>query len=88
MGSIVRGMGRAVFGATVSTCFRRAPAFPDSHLSHSQAMILGGVTPAFLLFDSAKARAKRAAMFPRSVLLAAAVSAFKRLRAILPREER
>jgi len=86
MGSIDRGKGRAASGATAYG--RLAPGFSDSFLSHSQAMILGGVAPQFLLFDAPEARAKRAAMYPRLVLSAYAVSALKRLRATRRREER
>ena len=75
MGSIDRGMGRAVLGATASACVRLLPGLSDSLLSHSQAMISGGVAPTFLLFGSLKAKANRAAMYPKSVLSAHAVSA-------------
>jgi hypothetical protein len=88
MGSIDRGKGRAASGATASAYGRFSPGFSDSLLSHSQAMILGGVAPQFLLFDGPEAGAKRAAMYPRSVLSACAVSTPKRLRATRRREER
>jgi len=88
MGLIDRGMGRAASGATASGAVRVSPGLPDSFLSHSQATILGGVTPQFLLFDDPKARAKRAAMYPKSELPAYAVSAPTRSRAIPSREER
>ena len=88
MGSIDRGMGRAVLGATASACVRLLPGLSDSPVSHSQAMISGGVAPTFLLFDSLKAKANRAAMYPKSVLSACAVSAPKCSGAILPREAR
>ena len=89
MGSIDRGMGRAAFGATASAYDRwLLPAFSDSSLSHSQAMILGGVGRDFLLFDGLKRERKRAAMFPGSVLSAYAVSALKSAFAFSEREER
>jgi hypothetical protein len=88
MGSIDRGMGRAVLGATASACVRLLPGLSDSPLSHSQAMISGGVAPAFLLFGNLKAKASRAAMYPKSVLSAYPVSAPKCSGANLPREER
>jgi hypothetical protein len=88
MGWIDRGNGRAASGATASAYGRLSPGFSDSFLSHSQAMILGGVAPQFLLFDASEARAKRAAMYPRLVLSACSVSAPKRLRAMRRRKER
>ena len=87
MGSIDRGMGRAVLGATASACVRVLPGLSDSPPSHSQAMILGGVVPTFLLFGSLKAKANRAAMDPKSVLSAHAISAPKFPGANLLREE-
>jgi hypothetical protein len=74
-------MGRASHGATASACVRLSPALSDSILSHSQAMILGGVARDFLLFGDSKAGAKRAAMYPKSVLSAFAVSVPARPRA-------
>ncbi len=88
MGSIDRGTGRAVPGATASACIRPLPGASDSPLSHSQAMISGGVAPYFLLFDGLKGRPKRAAMYPRSVLSACAVSASKCSGATFLRGER
>jgi hypothetical protein len=44
-------------------------------------MILGGVARDFLLFGASKAGAKRAAMYPKSVLSAFAVSVPARPRA-------
>jgi hypothetical protein len=89
MGLIDRGMGRAALGATASAYFRQVtPALCDSLLSHSQAMILGGFTPGFLLFGGGKRERKRAAMFPGSVPSAYAVSALKTSLAIPQREER
>jgi hypothetical protein len=89
MGFIDRGIGRATRGATFSARMRQlSPAQADSLPSHSQAMISGGFTPGFLLFGASKARAKRAAMFPSSMLPAYAVSAWKNSPAFLLREER
>jgi hypothetical protein len=81
-------MDRAVLGATASACIRLLPGLSDSPLSHSQAIISGGVTPTFLLCDGFKAKANRAAMYPKSVLSACAVSAPKCSGPILSREER
>lgn len=89
MGFFDRGMGRAASGALASFYFRQAsPASPDSPPGHSQAMILGGVGPDFLLFGGPKGRAKRGAMYVRSVPSASAVFAPKCLLAIFEREER
>lgn len=88
MGSIDRGMGRAVLGATASACVRLLPGLSDSPLSHSQVMISGGVAPTFLLFDGLKANANRAAMYPKSVLSVYAVTAPRFSGAILLREQR
>jgi hypothetical protein len=83
MGSIDRGIGRATSGATASAYGRQLqPAISDSPLSHSQAMILGGFAPGFLLFVIGKRERKRAAMYVGSVLSARAVSASVRSRAI------
>ena len=89
MGFIDLGMGRALAGAPAKSYRRQAPPdTSDSSLSHSQAMILGGVARHFLLFGGAKGRAKRAAMFVRSVPLVSAVVAPTPLYAVPAREER
>jgi LPS-assembly protein len=80
MGWIVPGIGRARLGATILAYFRRSPAPSDSPISHSQAMILGGIGHRFLLFVTGKRERKRAAMYFRSVPVACASFAPKRSR--------